>query len=213
MGTDGAANLCGCRHSLYTLLKKDDPDLILIKCMCHSLHLACSNASEELPSNLDYMLRQTFNWFHRSAIRRQSYMDLFKLINDGKEPLQLVPLSGTRWLARSASVTRLLAQWNSLKVHFQQVSEKCDKYLAQELTNMYNDVHNELYFTFLQPILHEFERLNMLYQKDNADHSSHIFTLENFFLHLYVELFTNITLIFQSIGILPPSCYHSQKLT
>ena len=54
--------------------------------------------------------------------------------------------------------------------------------MARELTNMYNDVHNELYFTFLQPILHEFERLNMLYQKDNADHSSLIFTLENFFL-------------------------------
>ena len=33
LGTDGTSNLCGCNHSLYTLMKKDNPDLILIKCV------------------------------------------------------------------------------------------------------------------------------------------------------------------------------------
>ena len=61
LGTDGAFNLCGCNHSLYTLMKKDNPDLVLIKYVCHFLHLACSNASKEMPLCVDYLLRETFN--------------------------------------------------------------------------------------------------------------------------------------------------------
>ncbi|GFR22659.1 DUF4371 domain-containing protein [Trichonephila clavata] len=55
IGTDGASNLCGKNHSFFTLMKKDIPNLILIKCICHSLHLVSSYAYEHLPSNLDYI--------------------------------------------------------------------------------------------------------------------------------------------------------------
>jgi hypothetical protein len=36
LGTDGAANLCGKTKSLFTLLKHDIPDLILVKCTYQS---------------------------------------------------------------------------------------------------------------------------------------------------------------------------------
>lgn len=39
IGTDGANNLCGKNQSLYTFLKKDSPNLQLIKCICYSLHI------------------------------------------------------------------------------------------------------------------------------------------------------------------------------
>ena len=74
--TDGASNLCGTNKSLYALMKRDNPNLMLLKCICHSLHLACSHASEELPSNIDYLIRETYNWFHRSALRRESYLKI-----------------------------------------------------------------------------------------------------------------------------------------
>lgn len=180
LGTDGASNLCGCHQSVYILMKKDIPNLLLIKCTCHSLHLACSHASEELPSNIDYMLRETYNWFHRSALRREAYLDIYKLINDGKEPLQLVPLSGTRWLARSNSVKRILNQWSSLKTHFQITASSCDKYVSRELHAMYSDHANELYLTFLRPVLNDFERMNLLFQKEEADHCSLLTELESF---------------------------------
>ena len=96
-------------------------------------------------------------------------MDIYNLINDGNQPLQLIPLSETRWLARSNSVKRVLSQWHSLKAHFQLVSSSCDKYLSRELCRMYTDHANELYFTFLKSILSEFEMLNLLFQKDNVD--------------------------------------------
>ena len=68
LGTDSAANLCEHRHSQYTLLRQFIPDLLLIKCLCHSLHLVCCNANKEMLSCLEYMLRETFDWFHRSAL-------------------------------------------------------------------------------------------------------------------------------------------------
>lgn len=61
MGTDGGANLCGRRHSLYTNIKdKDNPKLILIKCVCHALNLAASAASKEFPSHVEMMLQQAY---------------------------------------------------------------------------------------------------------------------------------------------------------
>lgn len=53
LGTDGASNLCGVHKSLYALMKHESPNLMLLKCICHSLYLACSHAAEELPSNID----------------------------------------------------------------------------------------------------------------------------------------------------------------
>ena len=74
LGTDGAANLCGHRHSQFTLLKQVIPDVLLIKCLCHLLHLVCCNTDKEMLSCLEYMLRETFDWFHRLA---QKYVDLY----------------------------------------------------------------------------------------------------------------------------------------
>ena len=74
------------------VVEKDIPNLILIKCICHLLHLVSCNANEEMPSCLDYMLRETFDCFHKSALRKQKYMD--QMINDEKEPLQFVSLYG-----------------------------------------------------------------------------------------------------------------------
>ena len=134
-----------------------------------------------MPSCVDYLLRETFNWFHRSVLQKLAYLELYKLINDGKEPLQLVGLSATGWLARSASVKRILEQWCSLKTHFQMASSTCDKYAARELAEMYRDPSNELYLTFLKPIFCDFERVN-LFQLESTDQSRLFHELENFTL-------------------------------
>ncbi|KAH0535076.1 hypothetical protein KQX54_013043 [Cotesia glomerata] len=172
IATDGGSNLCGIRHSLFTLMKEKNEKLILFKCICHSIHLVCFHASEELPSNIDYMLREIFKWFKRSALRRKKYLHVYNTINDEGDPLQLVQLSGTRWLARGQAVALILDQWDSLKLHFDvAASEKHqDRYTAKEFQEMYNDPANLLYFTFLSPILSKFNSINLLFQKEHADH-------------------------------------------
>jgi hypothetical protein len=42
-------------------LKQDVPNLILIRCVCHSLQLAISKASETLPRNIEFLIKETYS--------------------------------------------------------------------------------------------------------------------------------------------------------
>ena len=87
LGTDGAANLSWHRHSSNTLLKQDIQDLLLIKCVWHSLHLVCCNTSEEMPSYLEYMLRKTCNWFRDQHLENKSTLTCIRLFMMEKKRL------------------------------------------------------------------------------------------------------------------------------
>ena len=99
VGTDGANNLCGNNHSLFTLLREKIPNLQLMKCVCHSLNLCACKANEELPSHLEYLLRHTRKWFSHSPLREYEYKELFKILNHGASPPKLSQLCATQWLA------------------------------------------------------------------------------------------------------------------
>lgn len=78
LGTDNASVMIGINNGVYKIMKEEYslPHLILVKCVCHSLQLAVSHASEEtIPRNIESLLRETFNWFSISSNRRQEYAD------------------------------------------------------------------------------------------------------------------------------------------
>lgn len=71
IGTDNASVMVGINNGVYQLLKREVPHLVLIRCVCHSIQLATSAAMAEcLPRNLDFLVRETYNWFSRSTSRR-----------------------------------------------------------------------------------------------------------------------------------------------
>lgn len=170
IGTDGANNMCGANHSLFTLLKADGlPHLQLFKCVCHSLHLCASEAVEELPSNLEFMLSETYKWFSVSPLRREAYGQIYRLINHGNSPLKIVAPSSSRWLSRYTAVCRVDEQYLELTTHFRIAKEKERCYTARTLHEMYSDKRNRLYIVFLKPLLADFQRVNILFQHLNAD--------------------------------------------
>lgn len=115
IGTGGANNLCGLKHSFFTLLKEKVPNLQLLKCVCHSLNKCSSKASEELPNSLEFLIRESRNWICHSPLRKQLYENLYASLNNESLPLKLAQLCGTRWLAYYAAVKSTLEQWTSLK--------------------------------------------------------------------------------------------------
>lgn len=60
---DGANVMMGVNNSLSTLLKKDIPNLFVIKCICHSFHLCDSYACKKLPRWVEDLARDTYNYF------------------------------------------------------------------------------------------------------------------------------------------------------
>lgn len=123
IGTDGASNLCGKNKSLFTLLKEIIPHLQLIKCVCHSLNICASNACDELPSSLEFLVREIRNWFSHSSLRQLRYRDLFQTLYEGKQPPRIVRLLTTRWLAWYGCIKSVLDQWLPLKTHFNFISK------------------------------------------------------------------------------------------
>lgn len=56
--TDGANDLCGKNHSLFTLLKEKSPNLQIVRYICHSLNNALSKASDQIPSAIDFYVEK-----------------------------------------------------------------------------------------------------------------------------------------------------------
>jgi hypothetical protein len=61
LGTDNASVMVGINNGVYQILKTHNPSLILIRCICHSMQLAISSASKELPRNLEFLIRETYD--------------------------------------------------------------------------------------------------------------------------------------------------------
>ena len=93
------------------------PNIVAFKCVCHSLQLAASKAAAVLPSHIDFLIRESYNWFSHSSKRLYDYKELqMKLTN--KVPNKLLQLCATRWMSRYECVKRIFDQWKVLQDFF-----------------------------------------------------------------------------------------------
>lgn len=77
IGTENASVMVGINNGVYQKLKEEIPSLMVVRCVCHSLQLAMSQASSRtLPRNLEFLVSETCNWFARSSSRQQVDKDL-----------------------------------------------------------------------------------------------------------------------------------------
>ncbi|OAF63708.1 hypothetical protein A3Q56_08587, partial [Intoshia linei] len=150
-----ASNLCGINNSLYTKLKENNTNLILLKCICHFLNLCCLRAFDDLPIDIDSIIRNTYSFFHRSSLRTSEYANLFKLVHR-RYPYKFIPIS-TRWLVRGKAINVIITQWSTLKDYFKLcISNRSNFSVAENLVSLYNHM-NFAYLLFLKPILFEFD--------------------------------------------------------
>ncbi|XP_030760425.1 uncharacterized protein LOC115885480 isoform X3 [Sitophilus oryzae] len=170
LGTDNASVMTGVNNGVYQKLKEDIPHLILVRCVCHSVQLAVSDAVKEaLPKNLEFLIGDTYAWFSRSADRQGHFQILYNTLNDGKDPLKIPKVAATRWLSIYVAVNRILEQWQELRMHFEFWKGKDKCYTSEVLFAMYSDIRNELYLLFLQPVLEEAQKVNKVFQMNEND--------------------------------------------
>lgn len=172
LGTDNASVMIGINNGVYKILKEeyDLPHLILVKCVCHSLQLSVSHASEEtIPRNIEFLLRETYNWFSVSAIRRQEYTTIFASINCGKQPLKILQKCATRWLSIEPAVQRILEQWSELKEFFAMAKTKNNCYMADCLHNIYSNPQYKAYLVYIKSILAQVQLALKAFEGKNSD--------------------------------------------
>ncbi|CAH1109742.1 unnamed protein product [Psylliodes chrysocephalus] len=193
IGTDNASTMVGINNGVFAKLKEEVPHLILVRCVCHSLQLALSKATEHtLPRNTEFIIKETYNWFASSSIRQLAYQNVYKTLNDGNMPLQFLKMCETRWISIEPAVKRIKDQWETLRDHFNIVRLSDNCYTAELLHSMYNDPNNLVYLTFIYPILSIVQKTNKQFESATADPTKLLSDLKNFYASI-VTMIVNPT--------------------
>ncbi|MGH0117894.1 UNVERIFIED_CONTAM: hypothetical protein FKN15_074361 [Acipenser sinensis] len=134
------------------------------------LILAVSRAYEQsLPKFLDFIVKETYNWFSQSAGRQITYKKLFAAINDGEEPQKILRACATRWISVEPAVRRILQQWLELKALFAVARENERCYMADQLYRLYCDPQSRAFLIFVKNVLSQVQAVNKTFQGNNVD--------------------------------------------
>ena len=87
----------GEHNSVAQLLKAEYPNIFIVKCSCHLIHLASSYAALKSPKSLEDLCRDIYNQFHRSSKRQDIYQQFRSFFN--AELRKVLSPGQTRWLS------------------------------------------------------------------------------------------------------------------
>jgi len=159
---DGASVMVGKNNSFMTHITKESPDVITMRCICHSSALIASKATKQLPRSAEHLIRSVASYVSGSA-KRCTQLNEIQDYFDGQRK-QILKLADTRWLAMHQCVVRLIECWESLTQYFQ-IAIFEDKLKSAE--NVHAELLNpftECYFYFLKFVLDYFNKFNSFFQ-------------------------------------------------
>ncbi|KAF0689644.1 DUF4371 domain-containing protein, partial [Aphis craccivora] len=165
-GSDGCSTMMGSQNSMSSRMQLYFPGIFIIKCICHSIHLCCSEACKSLPRRCEDLARDIYNFFSHSSKRQSQFVQFQQFLNLNVH--KMLHPSQTRWLSLSSVVQRIVEQWDALQLYF------TDKWLSEKLIsveNIYfqlNDPFTKAYFYFLEWVLPKFTFLNQFFQTENV---------------------------------------------
>ncbi|CAH1107857.1 unnamed protein product [Psylliodes chrysocephalus] len=118
-------------------------------------------------------------------------------------PLKIVQAYQTRWMSIESVVCRILDQWLELKTHFSIVQNEERCFAAQTLYGMYQDEQNCALLWFLRDILTEVQRINKLFESNDANptklHSELVSLIETLVSKITIPRFNKINIFKENI--------------
>lgn len=164
-GCDGASVNVGAHNSIASRLKESCPGIIIMKCVCHSLHLAASNACEaHLPRSCEDLARNVHNYVQHSAKRVAGLAVFQKFLNVAVH--KILHPAQTRWLSLLAVVERMLEQWEPLQLYFTEIYLQERTVAAESIFTWLRDPFVKLFYLFLSWVLPKVTSMNTLFQSD-----------------------------------------------
>lgn len=162
-GSDGCNTMMGCHNSVSSRFRVECPGIIIIKCICHSLHLCASDACKQLPPQCEKLVRDIYNYFGSSSKRQSDLREFQSFAN--VEIHKILRPSQTRWLSLLAVVDRIIEQWSVLTLYFN--AKWLEDNTCQEIHHHLNDPIMKAYFYFLNWMLPKFTKVNTFFQSEN----------------------------------------------
>ena len=119
----------GENNSVASHIQAANPNVVTVKCVCHSTALAVSSACKVLPRQIEDLVQDIYNYFSQSSKRKKEFAE-FQNVSE-TEQHNLLRLYDIRWLCLHSCVARILEQWTPLKLYFT-LQYLIDRVLASE---------------------------------------------------------------------------------
>lgn len=156
--------MVGEHNSVFSLLKKDNPNIVCIKCSCHMVHLAASKACLKLPRSVEDLLRNLGSHFNRSSLRRHKFKE-FQIFFQTEIHKILSPAT-TRWLSLKQCVDRVLEQYDPIKAYLREVVFEDPSVTTEQMLNAMENKFTQLYLEFMSYTLGLLTDFNVLFQSE-----------------------------------------------
>ncbi len=156
----------GKKHSVSTLLKEEVPSIVVVKCSCHSIHLASCRASRKLPEELESGMCEIFNHFAHSSARQREFSEFQDFAGVAKHII--FSPGATRWLSLQECVDRLLEQHNPLDAYF--TAENFDNPENEKVVRILQLIKKKTtvaYLQFLSYFLGIMNEFNTIHQQES----------------------------------------------
>jgi hypothetical protein len=179
---DTCNTMFGIHHSVSTILREKYPWIVIVKCTCHSLHLAASYASRQLPKFIEDVCRNVFDYFHTSPKRTKAFAEFQEFFETPEH--KLLKYGKTRWLGIKQCVDRLLEQLEALERYFQLEMLENPSHTVERILENLRNKFTKLYLEFLSYNLGRFVSVNTLFQTEKPllqDLGAEVETLINSF--------------------------------
>ena len=127
LGSDSAAVMTGVHIGVISFIREKQPEVFLLRCPCHLIHLAAQKAYNELhfKTKADEVLVDIYYYLDKSAKRLQKLKEFQTL--SGVNQKKILKHVSTRWLSLGTCINRLLEQWHPLSKFFDQEVQAFDK--------------------------------------------------------------------------------------
>ena len=78
LASDGASVMVGKNNGVAALLKRENPRLVNVHCICHRLALACGDSNNEVEYMLtiERLLVQLYKWLENSCVKMAAYLKM-----------------------------------------------------------------------------------------------------------------------------------------
>lgn len=162
---DNASVMMGNINGVKAKFQQVLPNLFVMPCVSHSLHLCASKACKALPSDLERLCHEIYNHFSHSAKRKKSFEEFQHFTEN--EPHQLLRPCQTRWLSLYMVVERICEQWSPLTLFFQAEVLEDNIYSATFILDSLLNPVIHVYFLFLKHILMMVIKMNTFFQAES----------------------------------------------
>ncbi|XP_071504712.1 LOW QUALITY PROTEIN: zinc finger MYM-type protein 6-like [Diadema antillarum] len=130
-GTDNASVMTGKYKGVAAFLAAANPEIYILRCPCHLMHLAAKQGGKCLEFKLDDLLVDVWYYLDKSQLRHQSLQQLQQ--KHGLESKKILKHVPTRWLSLGIALERLLENWGPIEEFFK--SERNTKKNTQSTTS------------------------------------------------------------------------------